>query len=242
MSAGLPAAAAQDTAPAPAGLAEYAVLTPGIEGQYEVASGFDPTVLLPPYLSFGSFAEQKQSRALQALIEREAYDSAKSFADSLVTKLNEAGFTAAHEPILRRPAGRIQSLGWGDIPESPRGEAIFDVTIRWLCLCAITAFDRYYPAISLQWRLLDPPREIIEPTRRIDYYHHPVYLRGKKTPPGKAPPDPATLPPVATVSEACGFQSVKAAESDPQVLWRCMDEAIAAAADRLLFELKKVRQ
>lgn len=153
--------------------------------------------------------------------------------------LVESGFSAVHESIARRPAGRVQSLAWGDLPEAPRGNVMIDVTIGWVCLCSDVALSKFWPAISLRWRLLGTRQELIEPSHNLVYHHYPAFYHSKKPPAGKSPPDPSTIPPEAVVSESCGFRSAKAAGEDPKSLWHCLDEAIQAAANRMVFDLKK---
>lgn len=223
-------------------LADYAVLTPAVEGRFVVASGIDLTAFLPPYFGFGDVGDRRQTKALRALVERDRYDPAARFADRLVQSLGEAGFRAVQEPIARRPAGSIQSLSWGDLPEAPRGAVMIDVTISWLCLCSDIAFSKFYPAIALRWRLLGPYEEILEPSHNLVYYHYPAHYSGKKPPTADPSPDPSSIAPRAEVSEACGYHSAKTAGDDPAVLWGCFDAAIQAATNRLVFDLKKARK
>lgn len=227
-----------DPAAAPA---DYAVLTPAVEGRFHVASGVDLTAFVSP-MGIGNLGDQRQTRSLRALVERDSYDPAAQFADRLVQSLVESGFSAVHESIARRPAGRVQSLAWGDLPEAPRGNVMIDVTISWVCLCSDVAFSKFWPAISLRWRLLGAGQDLIEPSHNLVYYHYPAFYQGRKLPTGKPPPDPSTIPPEAVVSETCGYRSAKAAGEDPKGLWRCMDEALQAAANRMVFDLKKAAE
>lgn len=210
---------------------EYSVLTPAVEGKFYVVSGLDPAAWIPPYQSLASYGDKSRTKMLRVLVEREGYEPGKPFADRLLLALNEASILSVHEPISRRPAGRIQSLSWGDLPESPHGKLMFDVTIRWLCMCSDIAFSKFYPSIAFSWRVLDPRREIVEPGREMVYRHYPAWYTK----------NPLPEYPVAIVSEACGYDSVKDAEKDPQALWQCFDEAFEAAADRLIVDLKRVR-
>ncbi len=207
---------------------DFSVLTPAIEGRFVVVSGFDFTSLLPPaYLALGEMGNSQRTTQLRSILARDHYDPARTIADRLIEALAEAGYGAEHEPIARRPAGSLQSLSWSDLPEEPRGELMLDVTVRSICLCSEIAFAKFYPAISLGWRLLDPAQEVVEPTRTISYHH---FLGAKPVP---------EYPPVA-VSENCGFSSVKEAEKNPQVLLGCFAEAYDAALRRLVIDLQKV--
>lgn len=231
---------AEGTEPA-AAPADYAVLTPAVEGRFHVASGVDLTAFVSP-MGIGNLGDQRQTRSLRALVERDRYDPAARFADRLVQSLVESGFSAVHEPIARRPAGRVQSLAWGDLPQVPRGNVMIDVTISWVCLCSDVAFTRFWPAISLRWRLLGPGQDLIEPSHHLVYYHYPAFYQRRKSQPGDSPPDPSTIPPEAVVSDSCGYRSAKAAGDDPEGLWGCMDAALQAAANRMVFDLKKAAE
>jgi hypothetical protein len=222
---------------------EYSVLTPAVEARFYVVSGFDPSILIPPYLSLADYGDSSRTKTLRALVEREGYEPGKPFVDRLVQALNDASIRSVHEPISRRPAGRIQSLSWGDLPESPKGRLVFDITIRWLCMCSDIAYSKFYPSIALTWRVLDPRREVVEPGRELVYRHFPAgYSKKKYSRDGKKIEDPLPAYPVALVSEACGYMSVKDAETDPDALWKCFDEAFKAAVDRLIVDLKRVRE
>ncbi|MEX1994368.1 MAG: carbamoyl-phosphate synthase domain-containing protein [Steroidobacteraceae bacterium] len=238
--AAAPRARSADPAPE-SGLAEYAVLTPAIEGRFHVVSGTDLTALVSPF-GIGNLGDRKRTRILREMVDRDGYDAAEVFSKRFVQSLSEAGFSSVIEHVARRPAGSIQSLSWGDLPKAPRGRTMLDVSIRWICLCSDIAFSRFFPAVSLQWRLLDPRREVVEPGHGLVYHHYPAYYRRARPKPGEPPSDPATLPPEAVVSEACGYRTIGAAQEDPQALWRCFDEALVAAADRLVFDLKNARE
>lgn len=222
----------------------YAVLTPAVESRFYVNSGVDIIGFVSPVGGVGHFGDRHQTKTLQALVDREAYDPGKPLAERLVQALNQAGHTATHQLIDRRPPGRIQSLSWGDLPELPSGTVLFDVTIQRIGLQSDLALSRFFPAIVLRWRLLDPRGEILEPSRVLVYYHDPAYLSptyGGKTP-TKPPPDPSTVPPEVGVSDACGYHSVETAGENPPGLWACFDEAFQGAIGRLLFELEKIRK
>jgi len=219
---------------------DFSVLTPAIEGRFVVASGIDLTALLPPYFAFSGFGHHQRNTQLRALIARERYDPTRAIADRLIEALAESSYRAVYEPIGRKPAGSIQSLSWGDLPEQPQGELMLDVTIHWICLCSDVAFTKFYPAISIGWRLLHPAQRVVQPTRNLTYFHYPDWYNRPK---GRAV-DAGTIPrseyPVVAVSESCGFDSVKAAEQNPAVLFGCFAEAYDAAVRRLVIDLKKV--
>lgn len=225
----------------PTGLSDYAILTPAVEGRFVVASGIDYTGLFPPYFSFGNLGDRNKTKVLRALVEHEGYDPARPLAEHLRQALVKAGFSAVHELVPRRPAGSVQSLAWSDVPEAPGGRVMIDMSIRWICFCSDVVFTKFYPAVSLSWRLLGPDQRLIEPSRQLVFFHYPARnTREKKSADGKPPPDPATLPPVIPVSEACGYDSMKPAEENPQALLRCVDEMLLTAAERLVFDLKAV--
>ena len=210
---------------------DFSVLTPAMVGRFQVASGVDFTGFIPPYLAFSRLASGQKSSQLRSLVERERYDPARTIADRLIEALGESSYRAVYEPIARKAAGSIQSLAWSDLPERPQGELMLDITIQWICLCSDVAFTKLYPAISMSWRILDSPQEIVEPTRNIIYFHFPAWY-------GKKPPESEY--PVVEVSESCGFDSVKDSEKDPQVLLGCFGEAYDAALRRLVIDLKKI--
>lgn len=220
---------------------DFSVLTPAMAGKFQVASGVDFTGFIPPYFAFSRLASGQKSTQLRSLVEREHYDPARTIADRLIEALGEASFRAVYEPIGRKTAGSIQSLSWSDLPEKPRGKLMLDVTINWICLCSDVAFTKLYPAISMGWRLLDPAREVVEPTRNLLYFHFPAWYERDRSPATKeVGKTPESEYPVVAVSESCGFNSVKAAEKDPQILWGCFGEAYDAALRRLVIDLKKV--
>ena len=242
MAAGFAASAASwasEAAPGPA-LADYAILTPAVEGRFVVVSGLDYTGFIPPYVSFGNLGDRGKTRILRALVEREGYEPAAALAEHLRQALGRAGYSAVHEPVPRRPAGSIQSLAWSDVPEAPQGRVMIDVSIRWICFCSDVVFTRFYPGVALSWRLLGAGQRLIEPGRELVFLHYPAHYQRKKPADGKPPPDPATLPPQVPVSESCGYDSMKAAEGNPQALLRCLDEMLAVAALRLAFDLNAV--
>jgi len=220
---------------------DISVLTPAMEGRYWVGSGVDLTTFIPPYVALSKVGSGATNERLRALVVRERYQAERTLADRLIDRLAEASYRAVHEPIRRKPAGSVQTLSWGDLPEHPRGELMLDVTIRWICLCADIAFTKHYPAISLSWRLLDPARAVIRPTTVLTYHHFPDWYRKQRArPEGGANQDPAPAYPVEPVSESCGFDSVKDAEKNPEVLWGCLGEAYDAALRRLVIDLQKV--
>jgi hypothetical protein len=119
---------------------------------------------------------------------------------------------------------------------------MLDLSVHWICLCADVTFSNHYPALSVSWRLLDPVRqEVVEPSRTLTYHHFPSWYYEKK---GKAAEGrgaaPASPYPVESVSETCGFASIRAAEENPAVLWGCLGEAFDAMARRLVIDLQRV--
>lgn len=224
----------------PAAFPDYAILTPAVEAKFSVVSGLDYTGFIPPYLSFGNLGDRSKTKILRSLVEREGYDPALPLAEQLRQALIRAGFSAVHEPVPRRAAGRIQSLAWSDVPETPGGRVMLDVSIRWICFCSDVVFTKFYPGIALSWRLLGPGQRLIEPSRELVFLHYPAFYKRNKGAADKPPPDPATLPPEIPVSESCGYDSMKPAEEDPKALLGCVDEMLRAAAERLVFDLKAV--
>lgn len=223
---------------------DFSVLTPAMEGKYYVASGIDLTAFVPPYLALGELGKGRRSEQLRALVAREGYEPERTIAERLIDRLGEASYRAAHEAIRRKPAGSVQSLSWGDLPERPQGKFVLDLTIGWICLCADIAFTKFYPAISLNWRLLDPARqEVVLPTRKLVYHHFPSWYRqGKSQRPTDAGAGTAPEYPVEDVAESCGFNSVKEAEENPAMLWGCFGEAYDAALRRLVIDLRNARE
>jgi hypothetical protein len=232
-------AVAQTTDPSRA--FDFSVLTPAMEGRYFVASGVDFTAFIPPYVSWGDLGRGARNDRLRLLVAREGYKPERTIADRLIDRLAEASYRAVYEPIQRKPAGSVQSLAWDDLPAQPRGELMLDVTIHWICLCADVAFTNYYPAISIGWRVLDPARIVVQPTRTLSYHHLPPPTmnkrRAQRARQQKGPP----MYPVETVTEVCGFDSVKEAEENPAVLWGCLGEAYDAALRRLVIDLKRLQ-
>lgn len=227
--------------PDPTAPIDFSVLTPAMEGRFVVASGFDLTALVLPYVSIGSMGDRKRSDQLRTLIARERYDPVRTVADRLIETLGAASYRAAYEPIPRKRAGSIQSLAWSDLPEQPKGELMLDVTIRWICLCSDVAFSKFHPAISMSWRLLGPAQEVVQPTRTISYYHYPESRRVGMPPTSMEDQTvPVPVYPVEEVSEVCGFESIKDAEKNPAILWGCLGEAYDAALRRLVIDLKKL--
>lgn len=228
--------------PHPVAPIDFSVLTPAMEGRFVVVTGFDFTAMVPPYLALSQMGSRARTERLRALVAREGYDPVRAIADRLIEQLPGASYSAVHEPIGRRPPGSIQSLAWGDLPERLQGELALDVTIRWICLCNSLAYSKYYPGIALSWRLLDPAREVVQPTRNITYVHDPFYHHKKKAGPSASVSKPRESEyPLEQVSEICGFASIEAAEKNPEVLWGCFGEAYDAALRRLVIDLKKLR-
>lgn len=209
-----------------------------MEGRFFVRSGVDLTSLVPPYLAWSQLGSSSRNDRLRMLVVREGYKPERTIADRLIDRLAEASYRAVHEPIPRKPAGSLQSLSWDDLPEHPQGKLMLDMTIRWICLCSDVAFSKYYPAISLTWRLLDPAGVVAQPSTTLYYFHYPAWYRKQKVPQGTKP---APEYPVEEVSETCGFDSVKDAEQDPARLWGCLGEAYDAALRRLVIDLQRIQ-
>ena len=219
---------------------DFSILTPAIQGRYFVSSQADVTALIPPYMEIGKLATGGRTKQLRALVEREGYDPAPVLADRLVNALARSSYQAVHEPIPRKSAGSLQTLSWSDLPEKPQGKLMLDLTVQWICLCADIMFSKYYPAISMSWRLLDPADEVVQPSRTLTYYHFPAWYNEKQRQAAEAREAPPPAYPVETVSESCGFKSVKTVEQNPEVLWDCFGEAFDAAARRLVVDLQRV--
>ncbi len=243
--AGWLTAAAGSPQPAEAALAiDFSVLTPAMEGRYFIGSGVDFTTWIPPYVALSKVGSGAKNDRLRSLVARERYEPEREIADRLIERLAEASYRAVYEPVERKPAGSVQSLSWSDLPEHPGGRLMLDITIRWICLCADIAFTKYFPAISISWRLLDPAQVVVLPSRTLSYHHFPAWYQGEGRPRHSArdrtkPPQPEY--PVENVSEACGFDSVKEMEKNPMLLWGCLGEAYDAALRRLVIDLKKLQ-
>lgn len=233
------AAVAETTEPPP--VIDFSVLTPAMEGRYFVASGVDFTTFIPPYVSWSDVGRGVRNDRLRLLVAREGYQPERTIADSVIDRLAEASYRAVYEPIKRKPAGSVQSLAWDDLPAQPRGKLMLDVTIHWICLCADVAFTKYYPAVSIGWRVLDPARIVVHPTRTLSYHHRPPPTMNKRRAERARRQEGPPTYPVETVPEACGFDSVKDAEENPAVLWGCLGEAYDAALRRLVIDLKRLQ-
>jgi len=108
---------------------------------------------------------------------------------------------------------------------------------------ARTLADRLktYPSIAISWRVLDPPQEVVLPSRNLIYYHIPWDPPKRRAPPAsEKPAEPPPYPPV-TVSESCGFGTLDEAEKNPARLWGCFGEAYDVAVERLVIDLKRLR-
>jgi hypothetical protein len=236
-------ATAEDAA-APA-LADISVLTPAMEGHF-IAGRYDGLAYLP-YVGglasgIASLSTSANARRLRRLVAVERYDPVRAIADRVVDTLEEAGYSAVHEPIPRRPAGSVQSLSWSDLPEHPKGKLFLDVNIHWIGLCTGSEYFKHRPAISIGWRLLGPRQQLVEPTRNLVYVHAPP-LKGSRKPAAsvaKAPPAESPYPHVE-VSESCGFDNMDEAEKNPLRLWGCFGEAYDTAIGRLVIDLKRLR-
>lgn len=243
LGASLSAAATADEPLVPDARVDFLVLTPALQGGYFMAAAADLTAFVPPYLALGKLGSGGRATQLRALVERESYDPTRAIADRLIEALAAESYRAVYEPIPRKPAGSLQSLSWGDLPEAPKGEMVLDLVVHWICLCADVAFSKHYPAISVSWRLLDPKQRVVMvPSRTLTYYHFPAWYYENKSRADKARgATPSSPYPVETVSDSCGFQSAKAASENPAVLWGCLGEGYAAAARRLAIDVKRLR-
>lgn len=228
------------TAPA---LPEYSVLTPAVETHIGVAVGLMPTDFLPVIDAFGDLATRGKTAKLRKVAAADRFDPALMLSDRLVEALAEAGHQSAYEPIARKPAGSIQSLSWSDLPESPKGKLILDVTIRWHCLCRGMAYLDYSPAVALGWRVLDPRGELVEPTRVLMYVHQPGWsLEANPSSTRQSEPTaPAPKYPPAAVSETCIIRDFDDATTNSSVIWGCFGEALDVAARRLVMDLDRAR-
>jgi hypothetical protein len=226
-------------------LADISVLTPAMEGHF-ISGSFDALGYVPYVGGLASgivkLNSNANARRLRRLAAAERYDPVPAIADRVVDALEEAGYTAVHEPIPRRPAGSVQSLSWSDLPERPHGKLFLDVNIRWIGLCTGHGYFKYRAAISIGWRLLGPRQEIVEPTRELVYVHAPPLKKSTKPAATDAKARPAESPyPQVEVSESCGFDNMDEAEKNPLRLWGCFGEAYDAAIERLVIDLKRLR-
>lgn len=230
--------------PAPA-QPEYSVLTPAVETVIKVAAGFSAADAVPYVGStFKDLATRDNSLRLRKLAVAEGFEPGRRLVDQLIEALAEAGHAAVFEPIPRRPPGSIQSLSRSDLPETPQGKLILDVTVRLICLCRGDGYFQFSPALSLGWRVLDAHGGIVEPTRVLTYIHDDGPKAGsrKSKAAGKAEaPPPESAYPAATVSASCNFDDVDDGLSNPTALWGCFGEAMQAASRRLVFDLDKAR-
>ena len=212
-----------------------------MDGHFIVATQLNLNTLYPFLGSLGDFVNQSRTRQLRKMVKSERYDPARTLADRLIDRLGDAGYSAVYEPIAREPPGTVQALAWSDLPEQPKGRLILDLNISWVCLCSATSYQKTYPSISISWRLLDPPQEVVLPSRSLVYYHIPWNPPKRRTPSAAAKPsEPPPYPPV-TVSESCGFSSLDEAEDNPARLWGCFGEAYDVALERLVIDLKRLR-
>jgi hypothetical protein len=224
---------------------EYSVLTPAVETEIKVAAGLSAANAVPYVGStFKDLATRDNSLKLRKLAVAERFEPARRLADQLVEALAEAGHAAAYEPIPRKPPGSIQSLSRSDIPETPQGKLILDVTIRLICLCRGDGYFQFSPALSLGWRVLDAHGGVVEPTRVLTYIHDDGPKAGSRKPKATSkakelPPESAYPP--ATVSVSCNFDDVDDGLANPTALWGCFGEAMQAASRRLVFDLDKAR-
>lgn len=222
---------------------EYSVLTPAVETEIKVAAGFSAANLVPYVGStFRDFATRDNSLKLRKLAVAEHFEPSRRLADQLIEALAEAGHTAAYEPISRRPTGAIQSLSRADLPETPQGRLILDVTIRLICLCRGDGYFQFSPALSLGWRVLDAQGGVVEPTRVMTYIHDDGPKAGPKKPkstgnPKQPPPEPDYPP--AVVTESCNFNDVDDGLANPTALWGCFGEAMQFASRRLVLDLER---
>ena len=215
--------ALSDENPAGTSRPEYSVLTPAMERQLDVSAGLDPARVIPFVGNAQDYVHRGDSIRLRGLIDAEHYDAPRTIADRLIDALAEAGHSAVFEPMTRKPPGSIQSLSWSDLPESPKGDQLIDVTIKFICLCRECKDFDFFPALALEWRVLDSRQSVVvEPTRSLVYVHSPVWNAEKPshTQTRAAAADAPKYPSVE-VSENCRFKKPDDAFQDTTRLWGC---------------------
>jgi hypothetical protein len=221
--------------------ADFSVLTPSMDGQFFVATQLNLNAVYPLIGLPSDLVNRSRTGQLRKILQTAGYDPARTLADRLIQRLVAAGYSAVHEPIKRKPAGSVQSLSWSDLPEKLQGRFLLDLNIRWICLCSPTSYLKAYPGISISWRLLEPPQELVLPSRNLDYYHIPWDPPKRWTTGAEAQrAEPPPYPPV-TVSEGCGFGSLDETKENPAQLLGCLGEAFDVAVERLVIDLKRLR-
>lgn len=225
-----------DERPATAGApVEFSVLTPGLEAHFRVSTGFDLSMV-----GITGLTNRRHTKALRKMVEEEGHDASRRIADAILMALHDAGRTGIHEPIPRRPAGRLQSLTAAELPEEPKGAMLLDITIGWIGLHAEVSMDSLRPALSLTWRLISPDGNLVEPGRELRYVHQSGRKKPRLTDPALRPnqknPTIAVLP-ETDEQKFCSFSSFSAARKDPAQLWDCFDDAYSAAARKLVDQL-----
>lgn len=216
---------------------EFSVLTPGIEGPFRACTGIDLSMV-----GITGLTDIARTKALRKLVEEAGYDPSRQIADTIVVALRDAGRTGIHEPIPRRPPGRIQALSADDLPREPKGALLLDITINWIGLCSAVSFDAMRPAFSLTWRLISRDGKLVAPGRELQYVHQSERRKPKLTDPAlhsNPKSRPAAPPPETETQKFCSFPSITAAQKDTAALWNCFDEAYLAAARKLVDQLPK---
>jgi hypothetical protein len=233
--AAMPTAAEEQPAVTAAQI-EFSVLTPGLEGGFQVFTSFD----LLTYVGLGGHVDHGRTKTLRHLVESEGYDPGRPIADAILAALIKAGRSGTHEPITRRPAGHLQSLTVDDLPSGPKGAVLLDITINWIGLHANVNGDKLRPAFSLTWRLISPDGKLIAPGRELRYVHEPQRKKSTVVDPALHPHAAPALvepKPEPVAQEFCSIRSVQAAQEEPAALWACFDEAYLAAARKVVEQL-----
>ncbi len=232
-------ASAQEPPAVIAAPVEFSVLTPGLEGGFHVFTSVD----LLTFVGLGGHVDHARTKTLRNLVESEGYDPSRPIADAILAALIEASRSGTHEPIVRPPAGHLQSLSVDDLPSDPKGAVLLDVTINWIGLNAYSNGDKLHPAFSLTWRLISPDGKLIAPGRELRYVHEAERNKKKKSTlvdPALHPnaaPAPTEPEPEPVAQEFCSIRSMKAAQEDAAALWACFDVAYLAAARKLVAQL-----
>lgn len=225
-----------DEPPATAGApVEFSVLTPGLEAHFRVSTGFDLSMV-----GISGLTNRRHTKVLRKMVEEEGHDASRRIADAILVALHDAGRAGIHEPIPRRPAGRLQSLTVAELPEEPKGAMLLDITISWIGLHAEVSMDSLRPALFLTWRLISPDGNLVEPGRELRYVHQSGRKKPRLTDPALRPnqKNPTiAVPPETDEQKFCSFSSFSAARKDPAQLWDCFDDAYSAAARKLVDQL-----
>jgi hypothetical protein len=224
--------------PAPPSRVDFSVLTPSMDGHYTAGSS-DKLQYLPYVGGLAGLNMNSGTKRIRRLIDDAQYDPAPAIVERVIAALADGGYSAVHEPIPRRPAGSPQSLSWSDLPERPGGKLFLDLNIRWICICTGDTYFKHRAAISIGWRLLDPRREVVEPTRTLTYVHAPGWQTYDTSSTRTRDSRPAYPP--ATVSESCAFSGLREVEENRDQLWDCLAESYGVVAQRLVIDLQRIR-